>query len=136
MLAYRVRAHVVPIVRYFWSQQKALTQQDEWERPYYDFLQAPLQPLQDNLENGTYVVFEKDPVKYVQYEEAVYCALLDRPPKGDDAVAEVPVCIMVVGAGRGPLVMASLRAVSCACARIPTSAARLSHSRSVPARTA
>ena len=30
--------------------------------------QAPLQPLQDNLESQTYEVFEKDPVKYAQYE--------------------------------------------------------------------
>ena len=39
-------------LKYFWSTQPQPTQQDEWERPYYDFLQAPLQPLQDNLENG------------------------------------------------------------------------------------
>ena len=31
---------------------------------YEDFLQSPLQPLMDNLESGTYEVFEKDPVKY------------------------------------------------------------------------
>lgn len=34
--------------------------------------------LQDNLESGTYEVFEKDTIKYVQYEEAVYRALMDR----------------------------------------------------------
>eukprot|EP01052_Picozoa_sp_SAG31_P009566 SAG31_NODE_505_length_14757_cov_20.172943_11_plen_128_part_00 len=36
-------------LHYLWTNQDKLTQQDEWERPYYDYLQAPLQPLQDNL---------------------------------------------------------------------------------------
>ena len=30
----------------------------------------------DNLESGTYEVFEKDPVKYSQYQLAIYQALL------------------------------------------------------------
>ena len=34
----------------------------------------------DNLESATYEVFEKDPIKYSQYEQAVYQALLDRVP--------------------------------------------------------
>ena len=38
-------------------------------------MQVPLQPLADNLESQTYEVFEKDPVKYVNYEEAVFLAL-------------------------------------------------------------
>jgi protein arginine N-methyltransferase 5 len=91
-------------VHHLWSTQTPPTQQDEWERPYLDYLQAPLQPLQDNLENATYQVFEKDPVKYVQYEEAVYQALMEKYKD-----VEGP-CVMVVGAGRGPLVLASLRA--------------------------
>ena len=32
----------------------------------------------DNLESQTYEVFEKDPIKYTQYQKAVYYALLDR----------------------------------------------------------
>jgi len=36
---------------------------------YQDYMQSPLQPLMDNLENHTYEVFEKDPVKYQQYEK-------------------------------------------------------------------
>jgi protein arginine N-methyltransferase 5 len=91
-------------LHHLWSTQTPPTQQDEWERPYLDYLQAPLQPLQDNLENATYQVFEKDPVKYVQYEEAVYKALMEKY-----CDVEGP-CVMVVGAGRGPLVLASLRA--------------------------
>ncbi|RKP11211.1 protein arginine N-methyltransferase 5 [Thamnocephalis sphaerospora] len=73
---------------------------------YQDYLQAPLQPLMDNLESATYQVFEQDPVKYAQYEKAVYHALLDRVPAGSDVVTTV----MVVGAGRGPLVTRSLAA--------------------------
>jgi protein arginine N-methyltransferase 5 len=56
--------------------------QDDIERfaaGYDDYLQMPLQPLMDNLDNGTYEVFEQDPIKYAQYEEAVRRALLDRP---------------------------------------------------------
>eukprot|EP00842_Homolaphlyctis_polyrhiza_P004953 jgi/Hompol1/5459/HPOL_004446-RA len=73
---------------------------------YHDYLQAPLQPLMDNLESATYEVFEKDPIKYQQYEEAVYRALVDRAP----TPAKPVTVIMVVGAGRGPLVDRSLKA--------------------------
>ena len=31
----------------------------------------------DNLESQTYEVFEKDPVKYNEYQNAIYNALLD-----------------------------------------------------------
>jgi protein arginine N-methyltransferase 5 len=88
----------------------------------------------DNLESSTYEVFERDPVKYAQYEKAVYQALLDRVPAAMStsspllSSAATPVSavasstgsalitspqpssaypitvIMVVGAGRGPLV--------------------------------
>jgi type II protein arginine methyltransferase len=50
-----------------------------FEAPYLDFLQSPLQPLMDNLESQTYEVFEKDPVKYSQYQLAITQALLDTP---------------------------------------------------------
>ena len=32
----------------------------------------------DNLESHTYEVFEKDPVKYSEYQKAIFCALHDR----------------------------------------------------------
>eukprot|EP00003_Mantamonas_plastica_P002952 TRINITY_DN1235_c2_g1_i1.p1 TRINITY_DN1235_c2_g1~~TRINITY_DN1235_c2_g1_i1.p1 ORF type:complete len:703 (-),score=243.77 TRINITY_DN1235_c2_g1_i1:16-2124(-) len=82
-----------------------MTEDEAFTAPYYDYLQAPLQPLMDNLESQTYETFEKDPIKYRQYEEAVYQALLERHSNQE----EKPV-VMVVGAGRGPLVRASLRA--------------------------
>ena len=37
----------------------------------------------DNLESSTYEVFEKDPVKYSQYEKAIYQALIDRVPESE-----------------------------------------------------
>eukprot|EP00658_Telonema_sp_P-2_P036974 TRINITY_DN26643_c0_g1_i3.p1 TRINITY_DN26643_c0_g1~~TRINITY_DN26643_c0_g1_i3.p1 ORF type:complete len:489 (-),score=98.64 TRINITY_DN26643_c0_g1_i3:169-1635(-) len=95
--------------------QQPQTQQEQFEAPYADYLQMPLQPLQDNLESATYETFEKDPVKYAQYEAAVHAALVERfvpQPEGP-----LP-CVMVVGAGRGPLVAASLRAASKAGVKI------------------
>lgn len=41
----------------------------EFTQGYADYLQAPLQPLTDDLGSMTYEVFERDPVKYRQYEE-------------------------------------------------------------------
>ncbi|CAE8589195.1 unnamed protein product, partial [Polarella glacialis] len=84
----------------------SLTQAERFSFSHLDTLQAPLQPLADNLESETYELFETDPVKYAQYEEAVFLFLQDRIAAGRAA----PFCVMVVGAGRGPLVAASIRA--------------------------
>lgn len=78
---------------------------------YRDYLQAPLQPLQDNLESATYETFERDAPKYDGYRAAVAAALADRVSAATAAGASLPTTtIMVVGAGRGPLVRASLAA--------------------------
>jgi len=74
---------------------------------YEDYLQSPLQPLMDNLESQTYETFEKDPIKYQQYQLAVKLALLDRVP---EAERSSKITVMVVGAGRGPLVQCALEA--------------------------
>eukprot|EP00932_Pfiesteria_piscicida_P022164 SRR837773.8928.p1 GENE.SRR837773.8928~~SRR837773.8928.p1 ORF type:complete len:466 (-),score=50.75 SRR837773.8928:75-1472(-) len=79
-----------------------LTAQEQFELPYHDYLQAPLQPLQDDLESQTYETFEKDPVKYVQYEEAILKCFEDKIREGKPS----PLAAIVVGAGRGPLVCA------------------------------
>lgn len=50
----------------------------QFAQGYEDFLQLPLQPLMDNLESQTYEVFEKDPVKYTEYQRAMYLAILDK----------------------------------------------------------
>lgn len=66
---------------------------------FEDFLQNPLQPLMDNLESTTYEVFEKDPVKYTEYENAIASALKDRVT--DEEAQTKTVVLMVLGAGRG-----------------------------------
>lgn len=101
-------------------------------------LQAPLQPLQDNLESQTYETFERDATKYIAYEEAIMQALQDRlanaasqdigppgsldtdpnmagfdeDPMGTDPPGPRTTVLMVVGAGRGPLVRAALQAAN------------------------
>lgn len=52
---------------------------EEFAMGYQDYLQTPLQPLEFNLESATYEIFEKDPVKYGNYEKAIELALRDRP---------------------------------------------------------
>ncbi|XP_066254290.1 protein arginine N-methyltransferase 5 [Euwallacea similis] len=66
-----------------------------------DYLQNPLQPLTEHLESTVYEVFEKDQVKYDMYRKAFY-EVLEQWSEN-----RVPV-VMVVGAGRGPLVQAVL----------------------------
>jgi protein arginine N-methyltransferase 5 len=81
--------------------------------PYRDYLQAPLQPLQDNLESATYETFERDAPKYDGYRAAVAACLADRvaaAAEADAGAAPPTTRVMVVGAGRGPLVRATLAA--------------------------
>ncbi|KAI0001496.1 PRMT5 arginine-N-methyltransferase-domain-containing protein [Russula compacta] len=78
---------------------------ENFARGYQDYLQAPLQPLMDNLQGMTYQTFEQDPVKYQKYEEAVYAALSEWPPS-----ERIVIC--VAGAGRGPLVARCLSAIA------------------------
>jgi protein arginine N-methyltransferase 5 len=92
----------------------SLSSEELQHSAYLDYLQAPLQPLADNLESQTYETFERDPVKYERYEEAVRLALVDRVAAEPDRVW----VLMVVGAGRGPLVRASLRAAENARAKL------------------
>jgi len=94
-------------LQHLFATRPSLSESERFEQPYWDFLQVPLQPLADNLESQTYEVFEKDPVKYVNYEEAVFLALQDMHAVH---AQKEPYVVMVVGAGRGPLVRASLRA--------------------------
>jgi protein arginine N-methyltransferase 5 len=97
-------------VRHLHAHLPGMSEKDEFEYSFYDYLQAPLQPLADHLESATYEVFERDPIKYKLYEDAVYAALTRHPAlKERGKVVEDAVQIMVVGAGRGPLVRASIR---------------------------
>uniref|UniRef100_A0A090XB37 Protein arginine N-methyltransferase 5 n=1 Tax=Ixodes ricinus TaxID=34613 RepID=A0A090XB37_IXORI len=87
----------------------------EFAKGFEDHLQTPLQPLMDNLESVTYEVFEKDPVKYTEYQRAMYLALMD---KGEVVGESTEITLMVVGAGRGPLVRAALSAAELAHQRV------------------
>lgn len=96
-------------VRHLQQTQPSRPPIERFGQGYQDYIQAPLQPLTDNLESVTYEVFEKDPVKYEWYERAVAAALKDlhKVLKGSR-----PIVVAVVGAGRGPLVTRVLRAAS------------------------
>ncbi|KAL6544219.1 Protein arginine N-methyltransferase 5 [Orobanche gracilis] len=98
----------IDYVAFLYQKMDPLPQQERFEFGYRDYLQSPLQPLMDNLEAQTYETFEKDTVKYSQYQRAVAKALVDRVP--DKNASSVTTVLMVVGAGRGPLVRASLQA--------------------------
>jgi type II protein arginine methyltransferase len=103
-------AGYVEYLRYLKSKHdksKELSFADKFTAGYRDTLQAPLQPLMDNLESSTYATFERDPVKYIQYQRAVTKALESiKGRSSDDRI----ITIFVVGAGRGPLVACSLAA--------------------------
>ncbi|RYP68965.1 hypothetical protein DL771_006387 [Monosporascus sp. 5C6A] len=77
---------------------------------FQDWLQSPLQPLSDNLESVTYEVFEGDPVKYWQYEQAITEALKDWSEEKKPTSSPEGVVIAVAGSGRGPLVTRALQA--------------------------
>nr|RBQ89942.1 hypothetical protein FVER53263_11418 [Fusarium verticillioides] len=77
---------------------------------FQDWLQSPLQPLSDNLESATYEVFEGDPVKYSQYEIAVFEALTEWKELKKPTSKDGKVVVAVAGSGRGPLVTRALKA--------------------------
>lgn len=79
------------------------------EEAYLDHLQRPLQPLGDHLEFSTYETFEKDPVKYAEYQNAIFMALNDHVSISSKSITVV---ILVAGAGRGPLVKCALDAIA------------------------
>ena len=98
-------------LRHLQRNQPPKTMLQRFGAGYQDYLQSPLQPLSDNLESITYEVFEKDPVKYDLYYQAIVQALIDwrdqgKPASGPDG----RVVVAVVGAGRGPLVTKALLA--------------------------
>ena len=76
--------------------------QEEFEAPYYDYLQVPLQPLGDNLESSVYSIFEQDDTKYNLYQQASKLAIMDlinTTTKNDFLTC------LVVGAGRGMVLL-------------------------------
>lgn len=98
-------------LRYLQRRQLAWTDLERFGVGYQDYLQAPLQPLTDNLESITYEVFEKDPIKYDQYLQAIQLALIDWRNEAKQASGpDGRIVVAVVGAGRGPLVTRALEA--------------------------
>ncbi|KAH8601327.1 PRMT5 arginine-N-methyltransferase-domain-containing protein [Bisporella sp. PMI_857] len=103
-------AHLI-YLRYLQRNQPPRTTIEKFGSGYQDYLQAPLQPLTDNLESVTYEVFEKDPVKYDNYELAIVQALADWSEQSKPTSSPTgAVVIAVAGSGRGPLVTRALRA--------------------------
>jgi type II protein arginine methyltransferase len=102
-------------LRYLQRNQPSKSQIEIFGAGYQDYLQAPLQPLADNLESITYEVFEKDPIKYEWYERAIFHALKDWDSEGKPTSSDTgAVVIAVAGSGRGPLVTRALRAAQLA----------------------
>ena len=98
-------------LRYLQRHQPPRTDLERFGAGYQDYLQAPLQPLTDNLESITYEVFEKDPVKYDQYLRATELALIDWRDQGNiGSGANGRIVVAIVGAGRGPLVTRAIEA--------------------------
>lgn len=71
--------------------------------PASDILIDPLQPLKDDLSLEIYEVFEKDIIKYDQYEKAIFRALKD--------INMPNVKVLVIGPGRGPLLDRLLKVI-------------------------
>ncbi len=59
------------------STARKLTMHETSEKPFWDVLQTPLQPLSHNLEYSTYETGESDPVKYREYQRAITNCLTD-----------------------------------------------------------
>ncbi|KAL8992885.1 MAG: hypothetical protein Q9188_007475, partial [Gyalolechia gomerana] len=98
-------------IRKLQRKQPPRTILEQFGAGYQDYLQGPLQPLADNLESVTYEVFEKDPIKYDLYEQAIRKALIDWAHQGKSVSSPAgKLVVAVVGAGRGPLVTRALRA--------------------------
>ena len=103
--------HHLNLMRRLQQEQPPQTVLERFGAGYQDILQAPLQPLTDNLESITYEVFEKDPVKYDLYLQAIERALMDwRQQKKPVSGPLGKVVVAVVGAGRGPLITRAIQA--------------------------
>lgn len=74
-----------------------------------DKIQSPLQPLSSNLDSSTYTIFETDPIKYLKYRDAMKLALIKIID--NNLLKPRKLVLMVLGAGRGPLVDSLLDAI-------------------------
>ncbi|ESQ46413.1 hypothetical protein EUTSA_v10000691mg [Eutrema salsugineum] len=90
------------------NSMEPLSEQERMKLGYRDLMSTLLQPLKDNLDAEAYEMLEQDSYKYIQYNRAIARALKDSVP--NEKASELTTVLMVVGAGRGPLVKASLEA--------------------------
>jgi protein arginine N-methyltransferase 5 len=97
-------------IAYLYQALENLDHLEVAEYSYRDQIQVPLQPLAHNLESATYATFERDTVKYEAYQEALRQAFHDICTARDGHKPDRPTRVAVVGAGRGPLVAATLNA--------------------------
>uniref|UniRef100_A0A915NC69 Protein arginine N-methyltransferase n=2 Tax=Meloidogyne TaxID=189290 RepID=A0A915NC69_9BILA len=72
-----------------------------------EYMDIPLQPLSNSLDSSVYNTFEQDKPKYLQYQKAIKTALEDLLLQNLENII-----LIVLGAGRGPLVNASLSAIA------------------------
>lgn len=80
-------------------------------RCWNDRIQPPLQPLSSNLNSGTYAAFEMDTIKYALYRDAQIEALRRLLKTNQDVEERKTFVLMVLGAGRGPLVDKFIEAI-------------------------
>lgn len=91
---------------------KLVSENPEPLRCYNDYLQLPLQPLSSNLNSQTYATFEADKVKYLKYKAAMVEALrYVQDMYGSEQTSGQQLNLMVLGAGRGPLVDCFIEAI-------------------------
>lgn len=113
-LALVLESHSGQDVREYLSYMKFLTRRaredyDDFLMPWDDRMQSPLQPLSSNLDSSTYGVFEMDSTKYTTYKKAMLEALFYTIDKlGQERRQFI---LMVLGAGRGPLVDSMIEAI-------------------------
>jgi len=106
----RGKANTEDLSEHYNYLRTAFTKQDKYSEleylafDYFDVAQIPLQPLKENLQSHIYGYFEKDKKKYDMYQEAIYYALMENF-KPDEKIT-----LMVLGAGRAPIVHAAFQA--------------------------
>ena len=94
----------IQYIRHLIKTMQPPTKLEHLASTFGDCLQAPLQPMSDQLAAGTYDVFEADTVKYNLYEEAMFQAFAQHGSPG------TRLQVWIVGAGHGALVPRCLNA--------------------------
>lgn len=102
--------NLVPFISHLYRLAETIKQKhfDEYLSDWDDALQTPLQPLASNLDSVTYRTFEMDHAKYLAYREAMVEAIIRLESRCEELV------VMILGAGRGPLVDSFIRAIKIA----------------------